>query len=305
MKKIIALFFAIAIATFSYAQELEVNMKGYGEKKLKKFPKKAYIKEFNVNFQMAADAKAVSKTTTNSRKGSSSASMSVAVTGVDVADLQEITNAVYNEFVESLKKEGFEIIPAEEMKGAKFFEDHTLLEANVNEAQNPGYLKVTPEGFKYYVKKISKKGKEQQAAVPMKLIKEYSDVLILSANYSFSSIYLTAKQNTTLGTSSVKGKVGLKMPGCSITAWGGIMTSVAFLTKKAPEFEGIFKNEGEKLKTFSMATAPTYSGFLTHTSNEFTHEAEADGDKYRMATMDTMNNFNGMALAQLFGYFGK
>ena len=306
--KIKSLFFLVItmIATsYCHAQELEIKMNGYGEKKLKKFPKKVYIKEFNVNFQMAADAKAVSKTTTNSRKGSSSASMSVAVTGVEVSDLQEITNSVYSDFIATLKNEGFEIVSAEAMSGAKFFEDHELLESNVNEAQNPGYLKVTPEGFKYYVKGISKKGKEKQAAVPMKLLKEFDDVLIITANYSFSSIYLTAKQNTTLGTSSVKGKIGLKMPGCSIVAMGGIFTSLGFGPKKPQEFEGVFENEGEKLKAFSAATAPSFSGFMTHTSNDFTHEAVADGSKYKETTTGVINDFNNQALAQLVSYFGK
>lgn len=305
MKKVLLLSLGLLAIHVCQAQELEVNMKGYGEKKLKKFPKKAYIKEFNLNFQMAADAKAVSKTTTNSRKGSSSASMSVAVTGVDVKELQNITNTVYQEFVSSLEAEGFEIIPVEEAGKAKFFADHDLLESNINEAQNPGWLKVTPDGFKYYVKKLDKKGKEKQAAVPMKLLKELDDVLILTADYSFSSIYLNANQNTTFGTSSVKGKVGLKMPGCSISAMGGIMTSLAFGPKKTPEFEGIFADEGEKLKAFSRASPPTFSGFLTHTSNDFTHEAEANAEKYQSETIGVINDFNGKALGQLMGYFAN
>ena len=139
----------------------------------------------------------------------------------------------------------------------------------------------------------------------MKLLKEYDDVLILSVNYSFSSIYLTAKESTGLGISSVKGKVGLKMQGGSIGAMGGVMTSLSFGPKKMPEYEGVFENEGEKLKTFSMASPPTYSGFMTHTSNDFTHEATCDGEKYRATTMGAMRDLNNKSLTQLFSYFGK
>jgi len=303
-KKLIYLIVGLLMTSLCMAQELEIKMNGYGEKKLKKFPKKVYIKDFNVNFQMTADAKAVSKATTNSARGSTSTSMNVAVTGVDISDLQKITDDAYNEFVASLKSMGFEIVPVEVAGKAKFFEDHQLMESNINEDQNPGFLKVTPTGYKYYVKKVSKKGKEQQAGTPLKLIKELKDVLVVSANYSFSSIYLVAKQNTTLGTSSVKGKIGLKMPGCSISAWGGVMTALNFSPKKVPAFEGIFKGEGEKLKAFSMATRPTYDGFMTHSSTDYTHQAEAIDDKYQTTTSLAIQDFNKLALGELSSFFG-
>lgn len=305
-RRITLLIVGLLFVNLSIAQDLEISMKGYGEKKLKKFSKKVYIQEFNVNFQMTADAKAVSKATTNSRRGSSSASMNVAVTGVDVTDLQNITDNVYKEFVASLKSEGFEIISSEEAGKAKYFQEHQLMESNINEDQNPGYLKVTPTGFNYFVKKVSKAGKEKtQAAVPMKLLKELDDVMVIRANYSFSSIYLVAKQNTTLGTSSVKGKVGLQMPGCSIMAMAGVMTNLAFTPKKPQSYEGVFVDEGEKLKAFSLATAPTYNGYMTHSSTDYTHQAENIGSKYQTTTENAMRSFNKLALADLFSYFGR
>ncbi|SNT00861.1 hypothetical protein SAMN05421640_1988 [Ekhidna lutea] len=306
LKSLLLLCAALLLMHFSSAQELELKSNGYGEKNLKKFPRKVYIKEFNVNFQMTADAKAVSKTTTNSRKGSSSASMNVAVTGIDAPDLQQITNTVYNDFVNAFKSQGFEVLTVNDIGDLKYFEEYELMGANINEDQNPGYLKVTPEGFQYYVKGISNSGKEKQVVgAPMRLLKEMDDVMVLTADYTFSAIDLNASQSSVLGTSSVKGNIGLKMPSCVLNAWAGKMIAINYTPKKMPEFEGVFENEGEKLKAFSMATKPTYSGFLTHSSNDFTHEAKCDKDKYVATTTGTMKEFNNQALSEMFGYFNK
>ncbi|MEQ9006703.1 MAG: hypothetical protein RLP12_02390, partial [Ekhidna sp.] len=219
IRKLMLFCAGVIILNLSYSQEIELKSNGYGEKNLKKFPKKVYVKEFNVNFQMTADAKAVSKTTTNSSKGSSSASMNVAVTGIDAADLQNITNAVYNDFVNAFKSQGFEVLTVNDIGDLKYFEEYELMGANINEDQNPGYLKVTPEGFQYYVKGISNSGKEKQVVgAPMRLLKEMDDVMVVTADYTFSAIDLNASQSSVLGTSSVKGNIGLKMPSCVLNA---------------------------------------------------------------------------------------
>ena len=306
-RKITLFMTGLLFVSLCMGQDLELKTNGYGEKKLKKYPKKVFIKDFNVNFQMTANAKAQSKSTTNSSRGSSSASMNVAVTGVEATDLQNITNAAYKDLVAKFESNGFEVVTASEVGKLAAFEDHELMESNINEDQNPGYLKVTPEGFTYYVKGISKKGKEKgmPGAVPMKLLKETeNDYLVVSANYAFSSIYLVSKESDGLGISSVKGKIGLKMQGCNINAWGGRYSAIAYTPKKTPEFEGVFEGEGEKLRAFSAGTAPSYDGFMTHSSTNYTHQAQNIGNKYQTTTEQALKDFNNLALEDLFSYFG-
>jgi len=306
-RKIALLIVGLLFVNLGMAQELELSSKGYGEKKFKKYPKKVFIKDFNVNFQMTANAKAQSKSTTNSARGSSSASMNVAVTGVEAADLQNITNAAYKDLVAKFESNGFEVVTASEIGDLAAFEDYDLMESNINEDQNPGFLKVTPEGFTYYVKGISKKGKEKgmPGVVPMKLLKETeNEYLVVAANYSFSSIYLVSRESDGLGISSVKGKIGLKMQGCSLNAWGGRYSTIGYTPKKIPEFEGIFEGEGEKLRAFSAGTAPSYDGFMTHSSTNYTHQAQNIGDKYQTTTEQAIKDFNKLALSDLFSLFG-
>jgi len=139
---------------------------GYGEKKLSQAPRKVYISEFRVMYQLmfsAQDTDNASRTLGGGMRGKSTASLTVGLKGVDVPELQELTNKLYADFSGKLKSEGFELVNATEAGKTEPLAEWELKEGGQpNEAQFKGYLMTTPAGFQYYVRKTTDSGKEKK-----------------------------------------------------------------------------------------------------------------------------------------------
>lgn len=160
----LTLFLAGTVAT--YAQQvgkLEVKETGFGQKKFSKAPKRIYIAEFNINYQMAYSQTSIARggrEIGGGYRGDAKASLSVAIPGVDAAEMQKLTDQVYQMYVDELKKSGFEIITADEASGTELFSDWERMEGGeIRQGQFPGYLATAPTGYNYYVRKITKKGR--------------------------------------------------------------------------------------------------------------------------------------------------
>lgn len=185
---------------------------GYAEKKLKKAAKKVYINEFRVFYQVVYFDSDYARAGydgggASGHRGSASASLSVALNGVNENALIENTTKLYNEYVEHLKKEGFEIVSIDEAAKTSPFEDFERIEGGkLNTAQMPGYLMSTPKGFEYMVKKVTASGKEKKKFIPKdhKVSFELGKVIVANVN-----LYIPFMEESESGGSKMlKGAVG-------------------------------------------------------------------------------------------------
>ncbi len=339
MKKSL-LFFALALlfAVASIAQNItdkEFSTKGsYGEKKLKKAPKKVYIANFQVYFHVIASATAKSTGGTTfgggSVKGNTSTTMTVAVEGVDVPDFQKITDETYNRFVADLKAKGFEIMAVDEAAKIPFYEDWLLKDGGtVNYANVPGYVSVTPTGTKYMVKAETRKGREKSTFIDRtpRISKELDDAIVIEATFAFPFIEMKTSSSSMAGFSSVKAKTNFEL-GSAVGSDGmtnllentqlkftsgsgpGAAADAYFLTnlKKPVALTGVFKQEkfkefnAAKSSSFGSTATPSYFGvvFAENRTQDVTNMAECDGEKYVKATTAAINNYIDMALEQFY-----
>ena len=329
MKQIIP-FLLMLIVTASFGQELsekQMKITGYGEKKLKKAPRKVYIANFNVYFHVIASASASSQGGRQmgggSYRGDTKTTMTVAVDGVDVPDFQKITDDTYNRFIADLKSKGFEIMNVEDASKIDFYSDWEMKEGGqVNYANVPGYVSVTPTGTKYMIKKETKKGREKGTFFDRapRISKELDDAIVIEATFAFPFIEMKTNSSNLVGFSSVKAKTdfqlgnavgsdGLKalieMTQVRITQGSGPGASadaqmIASL-KKPFEMEGVFKQE--KFREFSAAqSTPAYYGivFVNNTSDKVTNTATCDREKYVDASTAAINKYIDFTLAEFY-----
>jgi len=327
MKKIILTVAILAMicgsALAQSVTEKEVKISGYGEKKLRKAPRKVYIANFRVYFHVIASATAKSAGGASfgggSYKGSTSTTMTVAVDGVDVPDFQKVTDDTYNRFVADLKSKGFEIISTAEASKIEFYEDWEIKEGGqVNYANVPGYVSVTPTGTQYMVKKETRKGREKSTFIDRtpRISKELEDAIVIEATFAFPFVEMKTNSSNMVGFSSVKAKTNFELGSAAgsdglanlfensqvkFTAGSGPGAAAdAYLAadlKKPIALEGVFKDE--KFKEFSAAkSTPAYYGivFVTNTKDQVTNTAACDQQKYVEATTKAINGYIDLAL---------
>ncbi|MFA5330468.1 MAG: hypothetical protein WC384_21935 [Prolixibacteraceae bacterium] len=161
---------------------------GYGEKKMKSAPRKVYISEFRVMYQLMyhqEDEDKGGRTLGGGLRGKATASVTLGIKGVDVPDLKEVTNKLYQEYSQKVKQQGFELVSAEEAAKTKTLEDWELKNGgDVNEAQFKGYLMTTPENYQYLVKRTSADGKEKKGFMDIsgKLSKDLGGAIVAKVN---------------------------------------------------------------------------------------------------------------------------
>ncbi|MEB2781884.1 hypothetical protein U3A58_15930 [Algoriphagus sp. C2-6-M1] len=159
----------------------------YGLKKLSKKPKKIYIAAFNINFEVykeAIDYKKGGAGFGGNVKGEATARGAIGLTGLDQAKIQEKTDQLYKEFIESLKAEEFEIVdPA--LAGAteiyKGWEKATG--PYVIESPLPGLMVSVPSGYSFY--DSGKEGPLANLNAAQKLSSELDDAAVATVNLYF------------------------------------------------------------------------------------------------------------------------
>ena len=167
MKKLIPLFVLILFITNSFSQQVSKvetkNLASFGMKKFKLAPKKIFIQDFFVNYQILFDQIEIAKggrEIGGGHRGNAKAQLVLGVQGVNETDLQEITDKLYAEYISKLKAKGFQIVSAAEAAKNPRFEGWQLLKGGVpSKAQFPGYVSTAPTGSQFLAKKVSKKGK--------------------------------------------------------------------------------------------------------------------------------------------------
>ena len=156
MKKIFVSFLMLTAAFLMNAQDvgkMDIKESAAGQKKMVKAAKKIYISEFSVNYQMAYSQTSIARGGREfggGYRGDAKASLSVAIPGVSPEELQQITDDVYQQYIQKLEGQGFEIVGADEAGATDIFDGWERLEGGtISQAQFPGYLATTPKGIEY------------------------------------------------------------------------------------------------------------------------------------------------------------
>lgn len=171
MKNLITIYLVLLLTWVVSAQSpVEIkDVSGYGQKKFNEAPKKIYIAQFRVNFQLLysqVEKDEGGRTLGGGYRGEAKAGLTMAIQGIESSDLLEITDRIYTQYLERLKREGYEVLTAAQVESAKSFEGWERKEGGtLNEAQYPGYITVIPTGYEYFVKKTKDSGREKSTFV--------------------------------------------------------------------------------------------------------------------------------------------
>ena len=321
------------------AQELEkksLSVVGVKSQNLAKAPQKVYINNFKIYYQMIAEAE---KTVYGGRQfgggsytGNATAKLAVGVEGLKPEDLQALTDQIYTTYVTSLKSNGLDVVSARDIQNIPFYEDYQKLDGpRINQEQVKGSLMVVPTGFSYYVKKVTKKGKEKKGGLMNavtginggaandftsalyhkglpKISQDLEDVIVVDIAINVPSIYLDPKSK--LGTAKVKGGPYLRVQNARATYASGKInkpgsaypeTAVEVTLNKPLVINGVFKGEEFKaVATKSRTTIPDYAAFFTveNKSVELTNTIECDASVYNEKVSAAVNVFLNASLAK-------
>lgn len=320
MKKTIYLFLLCAFSLVSHAQLVtEKNLKdwGYGEKKLQKAPKRIFINQFFVNYQL------MSSSSTTSVTGSTSAEMAVGMSGMELEDFQLITDNSYKKVVDKLTKAGFEIVTADEAQKTEMLSDWQRLPGGTpSKAQLMGYVSTAPNNFDFFMKRVDKKGKGKGTffdSTP-KLSKELGDIPVFEAAVNFQFVSLEGSSSYLVESSKMKGTVDYKLTATAVAqssegifggkietapsivriVWKGGAPGAGALAMVQVSPKGDISIPGvvEKKKFKEYVSAPTnysnyYNGFLTIDSKEVnvTHMVKADREAYISKTQEALDQY--------------
>ncbi|MDO9036779.1 MAG: hypothetical protein Q7U59_00340 [Lutibacter sp.] len=155
----------LCIGTFAQtisAVELKSDITGIG--KLKKAPKKVFISQFRVMYQVLYIAEDEKKGSVyeGGMTGDVKVQLAIGLQGLTETDLVQNTNYLYQQFINRLKTSGYEIISADEVAGIKVFKDWERKKGGgLSNAQYKGFIMSTPENFDYFIKGSKKDGGEK------------------------------------------------------------------------------------------------------------------------------------------------
>ncbi len=301
-----------------------VNYLSSGNDKLAEAPKKIFIKNFKIYYQMIAEAE---KTSHGGRQfgggsytGDATARLAVGVEGIEAGDLQDLSNAVYKDYVSQLENLGLQVFTSSQLPQNSFFEGWQLLQGpRINQEQIEGSLMVVPAGFDYYVKKVKKSGKEKSGAFMSAAVGESAefasaiygplakvsdaleDMIVVEVIINVPSIYLDPKSK--LGTAKVKGGPYLRMQQARVTYGSGKVKKPGvpypvsyceFTLKEAIPINGVFKAEEFKaVANKSRTNVPSYASFFTveNTSVNLSNTIECDAEVYKSEVGKTLNAY--------------
>ncbi len=136
-----------------------------GKGKLKKAPKKIYIAEFRVMYQLLYVAEDTKKGSVfdGGLTGDAKVELSMGLVGLSEDDLINNTNALYKKFTEQMTTAGYEMVTADAMAGIKEFKDWERKKGGgLSNAQFKGFIMSTPTGFDYFVKGTKGDGREKK-----------------------------------------------------------------------------------------------------------------------------------------------
>ncbi len=318
MKKLsLLLLFFCAVTLTATSQELgkkSLSVTSMKSQNLAEAPKKVYINNFKIYYQMIAEAQ---KTVYGGRQfgggsytGDATAKLAVGVEGLQPEDLQQLTDQIYNDYIKSLESRGIEVTTARDIETIPFFAEHQKLDGpRINQEQVKGSLMVIPTPFSYHVQKVTKKGKEKSGGLMgaitkqndftsalyhkglPKISRDLNDAIVVDIAINVPSIYLDPKSK--LGTAKVKGGPYLRVQNARATYSSGKgnkpgaaypEAAVEILLIQPLVINGVFASEEFKaVANKSRTTIPSYAAFFTveNTSVELTNTIECEASIYK------------------------
>lgn len=336
MLKMVTLLVALAFTLNTNAQLITDKLVDVGQMKAKNFdeaPKKVFIKNFKVYYQMIAEAE---KTIYGGRqmgggayKGNATARLAVGVDGVDADQLQQLTNQIYNDYVNKLKGLGMEVYNSRDFPDLEFFAEDELLDGpRINLEQIEGSLMVVPDGFSYYVKRVTKKGKEKGGFISSmggaavsefsssiyhkglpKVSQELDDMIVVDAAINVPSIYLDPK--SALGTVKIKGGAYLRLENARVTYASGKLNKpgaaapdkyIEMILKEPVLIDGVFgKQDFKSQASKKTTTVPSYAPFFTveNTSVELSNTIVCKSEDYTREVGNAVTAFLDFSISKL------
>lgn len=188
MKKLLLLLMFVISGKGLFAQnipEFKLKEMSYGLKNMKKLPKKIYISQFRVNFETIyfdKEFRSGGFEMGGTYRGDVSSSLQLGLNGLYEKDLQDITDDIYNDCIEQIKKQGYEIVTAEQAAGIDVYQDWERKKGGkLSKAQYEGYITATPSNYEYFVKRTKESGKEKSTFLDKsgKISKELDGVGVL------------------------------------------------------------------------------------------------------------------------------
>lgn len=243
MKSILLIFLLLFVETVpgTILDEKDLKVTSYNKKKQhQKSPKKVFIRSYKALFEVFEEASAKTSGSKKERANrttftsGTSTRMGVQISGVDVADFQKIIDQSYQDFVNQLTSQGFEIMTAAEASQSDYFEGWKLMKGGASsDDQAAGFVMVTPTGFDYLVKGVAKSGREKGTFLDMgpKISKELGDVYVADVNFIFPFVTLDADASMWTNTSSVKAKIGYRIEPIMNTSQENQQTSLTGFAK--------------------------------------------------------------------------
>lgn len=328
-------FFILFLSVIVFAQKIPEKQLNVTQMKSKGFadaPKKVFIKNFKIYYQMIAEAE---KTSYGGRQigggsytGNATARLAVGVEGIAPDDLQKLTNQIYSDYINSLEATGLEIFNSSDFPNLAFFAEDQLLEGpRINQEQIKGSLMVVPEGFSYYVKKVNKKGKEKgsfmtnmggpyaqfttaiyHAGLPQ-VSKALEDMIVVDISINVPSIYLDPKSR--LGTVKIKGGAYLRIENARVTYVSGKMKkpgaptpdkAIEITLSKAVPIPEVFGSQDFKTQASKQRTStPGYASFFSvqDTNVELSNTIKCEASVYQEEVGKAVGEFLDISIKKL------
>ncbi len=312
--KLICLFLLGSTIAFGQNIDPKKDLKDISTKPklMSKAPKKVFIRSFKLYFQMideAENTKSGGYQLGGNYKGSAKARLAVGVKGIDAEALQQLTNRLYNDYIDRLKAEGLEIYTASNLPKIDYFDGWDIISGpHINEEQLRGYLMVVPGGFSYFVKKVTGKGKEKTGGAyqdkAYKISKQLNDMIVADVEIIVPSIWLKSSSSTLAqaGGAKVKGGPYLRLSMNSfikyqsgqfkINAWP--QTSSILTLKKDIPIEGVFADQKFKsTASQDFVYVPGYVDYFTVENRKVnvTNYIECDQETYVSKVGEAIQNY--------------
>lgn len=174
------------ISMISFGQDIKIKAIVMGKNKFSKAIKKVYVAEVRVNYQLLYSQ---TETASGGReigggyRGDAKVGLTLGVKGLETKDIQEITDKIYEYYLNKLKEAGYEIISANEASTAKQYEGFEMKSGGTaSEAQFPGLVSVVPNNYQYMIRRTTSKGKEKNRFNAYKLSAQLGGALVTKLN---------------------------------------------------------------------------------------------------------------------------
>lgn len=327
MKVLCPLFAGVLLVISAHAQLSEKDVVKHGsfkESQFKKAPKRVFINSFNVYFQVFGTARASTSggEMLGTLRGNTNVAMGVFLDGIDTKDMIELTTKVYEEYVQKLERNGFTIVSPDEAAKTSALDGWIRKEGGeINAAQSVGFAKATPNGYSYFIKRQTGKGKEKTGVFANTgvLSRDLDDAIIADVNMTFYFVRMKTYDNEFLGYAQVTGKpdfrfarlVGdIKNQVLTSTnyAYGKNLTSVnaainTTLKKDVYSPEPVFDKD-TKFKESAVAASksiPDYAAivFVNNAGMSASHYLPCNPDLYKKETYRMMTEFLDIGLQRL------